>query len=42
MDLTFDSVEYERKRASHMIHSLMDRQKQIGASDPFDLLKEVA
>ena len=32
------SIELERKKASHIMHYLMERRQEQDYSDPFDLL----
>ncbi len=36
-----DSMELERKRASHIMHYLMERKQEQEYSDPFELLKNM-
>ena len=36
-----DAMELERKRASHIMHYLMERKQEQEYSDPFELLKSM-
>lgn len=35
------NLELERKKASHIMHYLMDRKQETEYSDPFELLKSM-
>ena len=34
-------VDFERKKASHIMHYLMERRQECEYSDPFELLKNM-